>query len=113
MDNTTPTQLRFPAIDGFSIRADFNGGAMPSDFGALLVRGVDRQTGLVDRLSRAITDQHHPSYIDHTLSDLLRQRIYQCACGYADGNDANSLRHDPAFKLSLGRAPLDSDNSLA
>ena len=37
MDNSTPTQLRFPAIDGFSIRADFNGGAMSSDFGALLV----------------------------------------------------------------------------
>lgn len=113
MDNTTPTQLRFPSIDGFSVRADFNGGAMSSDFGALLVSGVDRQTGLVDRLANAITDQRHPSYIDHTLTDLLRQRIYQCACGYADGNDANSLRHDPAFKLSLGRAPLDKDTSLA
>lgn len=113
MDNTTPTQLRFPAINGFSVRADFNGGALSSDFGALLISGVDRQTGLIDRLACAITDQRHPSYIDHTVPDLLRQRIYQCACGYADGNDANSLRHDPVFKLSLGRAPLDSNTSLA
>ncbi|OBS07861.1 hypothetical protein Thpro_020004 [Acidihalobacter prosperus] len=47
------------------------------------------------------------------LADLLRQRIFQTACGYADGNDANDLRQDPAFKLALGRAPLDTDNDLA
>jgi hypothetical protein len=98
---------------GFTVRADFNGGALSSDFGALLLQGVDRQTGLIERLASAIQDQRHPSYIDHSLTDLLRQRIFQSACGYADGNDANSLRHDPAFKLALGRAPLDADTALA
>jgi len=98
---------------GFTVRADFDGGAVSSDFGALLLRGVDHQTGLIEHLASAIQDRRHPSYIDHSLVDLLRQRIFQSACGYADGNDANSLRHDPAFKLAVGRAPLDADSALA
>lgn len=77
------------------------------------LQGVDRQTGLVVRLASAIKDQRHPSYIEHSLTDLLRQRIFQTACGYADGNDANALRHDPMFNLATERAPLDADNALA
>ncbi len=46
MNDPTPTQLRFPALAGFTVRADFDGGEVSSDFGALLLRGVDRQTGL-------------------------------------------------------------------
>lgn len=98
---------------GFTVRGDFDGGAMSSDFGALLLHGVDRQTGLVASLAAAIQDRRHRSYIDHSMADLLRQRIFQTACGYADGNDANSLRHDPLFKLAAERAPLDTDNALA
>ncbi len=113
MNDSTPTQLRFPALAGFTVRADFDGGEVSSDFGALLLRGVDRQTGLVDRLAGAIRDTRHPSYIEHSLTDLLRQRIYQAACGYADGNDANTLRRDPAFKLAVDRAPLAEGNDLA
>ena len=113
MDNSTPSQLRFPASAGFTIRAEFDGGAMSSDFGALLLRGADLQTGLIDRLVSAIHDKRHASYIDHSLSDLLRQRIFQTASGYADGNDANTLRRDPLFKLAAGRAPLAEGNDLA
>ncbi len=113
MDPFTPTQLRFPAMAGFTVRAHFDGGAMSSDFGALLLHGVDRQTGLIDRLASAMDDRRHPSYVDHSLGDLLRQRIFQTACGYADGNDANRLRHDPVFKLAVERAPLDAGIALA
>ena len=113
MNDSIPMQLRFPAVAGFTVRADFEGGAVSSDFGALLLRSVDQQTGLIDRLAGAIEDRRHPSYIEHSLTDLLRQRIYQTACGYADGNDANSLRRDPIFKLAAERAPLDADNDLA
>jgi hypothetical protein len=113
MQHSTPEQLRFPPIAGYTVRADFNGGALSSDFGALLLRGIDRQIGLTERLAAAIQDKRHPSYIDHTLRDLLAQRIYQIASGYADGNDANSLRHDPLFKLSAERVPLDPTQALA
>lgn len=113
MDNSTPSQLRFPAIAGFSVHADFDGGALSSDFGSLLLRGADQQIGLISRLAGAIDDKRHPSYIDHTINDLLKQRIFQTACGYVDGNDANSLRRDPMFKLAVGRAPLSEGADLA
>src|SRR4029434_3053862 len=92
MSYSTPQQLCFPPIAGYTIRADFEGGALSSDFGALLLRGIDRQIGLTEPLAAALHDTRHQSYIDHTLRDLLAQRIYQIASGYADGNDANSLR---------------------
>lgn len=110
---STPEQLRFPPIAGSTVRADFEGGALSSDFGALLLRGIDRQIGLTARLAAAVRDKRHPSYIDHALRDLFAQRIYQIASGYADGNDANSLRHDPMFKLSVERPPLEPDQDLA
>jgi hypothetical protein len=113
MNDSAPCQLRFPSIPGFTVRGDFTGGALSSDFGALLLRGTEQQTALIDRLARAIDDKRHPSYIDHSMRDLLSQRIFQTACGYADGNDSKSLRNDPLFKLANGRAPLAADNNLA
>ena len=113
MSDCSPKQLCFPPIAGQTLRADFEGGALSSDFGALLLRGIDRQIGLTERLTAAIRDKRHQSYIDHPLRDLLAQRIYQIATGYADANDANSLRRDPLFKLGVERPPLDSTHDLA
>jgi len=113
MSDCSPKQLCFPPIAGHTIRADFEGGALSSDFGALLLRGIDRQIGLTERLTAAIQDKRHQSYIDHPLRDLLAQRIYQIAAGYADANDANSLRRDPLFKLGVERPPLDPTHDLA
>ena len=113
MRYSNPEQLCFPPVAGQTVRADFEGGALSSDFGALLLRGIDRQIGLTERLAAAIHDKRHPSYIDHPLRDLFAQRIYQIASGYADGNDANSLRRDPLFKLGLERRPLEAEQDLA
>src|SRR5262249_7300177 len=113
MPYSNPAQLCFPPVAGQTLRADFAGGALSSDFGALLFRGIDRQIGLTERLAAAIHDKRHPSYIDHPLRDLLAQRIYQLASGYADANDANHLRHDPLFKLELERSPLETAADLA
>src|SRR5437763_7676642 len=110
---SSPKQLCFPPVAGQTLRADFEGGALSSDFGPLLLRGIDRQIGLTERLATAVRDKRHPSYIDHPLRDLLAQRIYQIASGYADGNDANSLRHDPLFKLSPERPALEPAQDLA
>ena len=98
---------------GHTVRADFEGGALSLGFRALLLRGIDRQIGLTSRLAAAIRDRRHPSYVDHPLCDLIAQRVYQIASGYANGNDANSLRHDPLFKLSLDRLPLEDAQALA
>ncbi|MDQ6971587.1 MAG: transposase, partial [Mariprofundaceae bacterium] len=87
MTKTNPEQLRFPTIVGMSVRAGFDGGAMSSDFGALLLAGVDRQMGLSARLAASFTDRRHASYVEHELADLLKQRIYQQASAYEDCND--------------------------
>jgi hypothetical protein len=113
MSHSTPDVLRFPPVAGLTVRAEFDGGALSSDFGPLILRGIDQQIGLIDRLVDAVNDRRHPSYIDHSLRDLFTQRIFQIACGYADGNDANTLRTDPLFKLGLNRHPLVEAMDLA
>jgi hypothetical protein len=113
MAYSTPEQLCFHPVAGHTVRADFQGGALSSDFGALLLRGIDHQIGLTERLAAVLHDKRHPSYIDHPMRDLLAQRIYQIASGYADGNDANSLRRDPLFKLGVDRLPLEAVQDLA
>ena len=87
MSYSTSEPLCFPPVAGMTLRAEFDGGAMSSDFGPLILRGVDRQIGLIERLTQAVDDRRHPSYIKHPLHDLFAQRIFQIACGYADGND--------------------------
>ena len=56
MPYSTPEQLYFPPVAGYTVRADFEGGALSSDFGALLLRGIDRQIGLTERLAAAMHD---------------------------------------------------------
>jgi len=113
MPDCSPKQLCFPPIAGQTIRADCEGGALSSDFGALLLRGIDRQIRLTERLAAAIHAKRHPSSIDHPLRDLLAQRIYQLASGYADANDAHSLRRAPLFTLGVERPPLDPAHDVA
>ena len=113
MSQSTPEPLRFPPVDGLTVRADFDGGAMSSDFGPLILRGVDQQIGLTERLAQAIDDQRHPSCITHPLRDQIAQRIFQIGCGNEDANDANALRRDPLFKLGLDRRPLAQAMDLA
>jgi len=113
MTKSTPAQLRFARSAGFSIRADFAGGGLSSDVGPLLLRGVDRHIGLTARLAAALDDHRHSSYVKHASRELLTQRIFQIASGYEDGNDCQSLRHDPMFRLGAGRKPFDPDAALA
>ncbi len=81
--------------------------------GALLLSAVDRRIGMINRLTAAIVDTRDTRYITHTQRELLTQRVFQIASGYEGGNDANSLRNDPMFKLAADKAPLDIDNPLA
>jgi hypothetical protein len=100
-------------VAGLTVRGDFDGGALSSDFGPLLRRGVDQPIGLTERLAAAFQDQRHPSYLTHPLRDLFAQRIYPIACAYEDGHDAHALRTDPLFKLGLERRPLEATADLA
>ena len=105
------TQLSFPfaKISGKKVTVDFSGDQVTSDAGVLLLGAVAERIGLADRLIQAIRDSRHPSYITHSLKDLLLQRIFQIACGYEDALDADTLREDPAFKVACDRLPSEGD----
>jgi DDE family transposase len=77
-----------------------------SDGGAILLKAVDARWGLTERLAASLGDRREPGKVAHPLRDLLRQRVFGLACGYADGNDAARLAEDPVHKLLLDRDPL-------
>jgi hypothetical protein len=82
------------------VEADFSGGVITSDAGALLLREADRQIGLLDALDAAIPDPRHPFLIAHPQRTLLAQRVFGIACGYEDLNDHQRLRDDPLWQLA-------------
>lgn len=104
IDNNNQKAL-FANVSGKRTEADFTGGRISSDGGALLPREVDRRIGLTDRLSKVIPDRRDQSRIHHSLAELLKQRIYGLALGYEDLNDHDSLRDDPGLQTSVGRDP--------
>jgi hypothetical protein len=78
-----------------------------ADGGAVLLKTIDDRLGLTWRLASAIRDRRQPGKVAHPLRDLLRQRVFGLACGYADCNDAARLVDDPIHKLLLERDPID------
>lgn len=99
-------ELSFARILGKRVEGAFDGGTLTSDSGALLLREVEQRMGIIDRIASALTDHRHQSYVAHSLIDLLKQRVFQIACGYEDTNDCNELRSDPGFKAACDRLPI-------
>jgi hypothetical protein len=99
-------QVEFPYAGARKVRAIFDAKPISSDGGALLLREVDRRLGLLESLATALPDQRDPRYVEHTLLELLRQRVYGIALGYEDCNDATTLRRDPVLKTCCGRDPF-------
>jgi hypothetical protein len=108
--NTEP--LRFASRGARTVVADFHGGRLTADAGALLLAELADRLGLVDALDAAIPDPRHPLYIVHDQKTLLAQRITAIALGYEDLNDHLTLRSDPALQVAAGRDP-DPDRTLA
>jgi hypothetical protein len=107
MSDSQPV-LNFPLLSRKPVQVDFSGGSLSSDGGLLLLAQLDRHLHLTEQVAASLHDPRRPERIHHSLLDLLRQRVYQIAAGYEDANDATVLRHDPALKLAVGRAPLSS-----
>ena len=105
---TTPPLRSLSPVAGKAIIARFDGGQMASDAGVLVLREVEQRLGIAERLAACIDDPRLPERVRHGVADILRFRMLMIAAGYEDGNDADSLRHDPAFKLALDHLP-DSD----
>jgi hypothetical protein len=94
---------------------DFAGGTLTTDAGLLLVREFDEQLALTADVCGRVGDTRDGRYVTHDIATLLRQRLYQIAAGYEDVNDADRLRHDPAFQVMAGngRDPLGSQPTLS
>jgi len=109
MPNSISKNICFEGIKSKKIEADFNGGRIVTDAGAILLRGADRKLNFINNLSSAINDTRHKSYIDHSIKDILSQRINAIACGYEDGNDHRELRKDPIFKIANNHGTQEAD----
>ena len=106
MEQDSQEELTFANVGGKKVQARFDGGTVTSNAGALILRAVDRCTGIVDRVVDALSDWRDPRYVVHELGDLVRQRVFQIALGYEDADDADALRTDPALKMACERLPL-------
>src|SRR5213592_236668 len=88
------------------IIARFDQAHASSDGGAVLLKALDDRLGVTERLALSLSDPRQSGKVEHELIELVRQRVYGIACGYADCNDAARLAHDPVHKLLLERDPL-------
>ena len=108
-NDSTAQSVLFPALFGKRVVAQFDQPHGSSDGGALLLKACDERLGLTERLSGCLADDRQPGKIRHTLEELIRQRVFAIACGYADCNDAARLAEDPIQKLLVGRDPIAGD----
>src|SRR5918994_4645549 len=96
-------QFEFEGFGGRRVVAAFDGGAVTSDAGGLLLRHTDRAVGLIERVAACFHDNREQDQVVHTLPALVGQRIVGIALGYEDVNDHDELRHDPVLALFADR----------
>jgi len=113
--NDTLLPFALPSIGKKKVTAAFDAGQASCDGGVLLLAGADKRLGLIDMLAALIPDHCDPSRITHTMSDILRPRIFAIGCGYPDADDLDDLRTDPASSWLAGgcrRAAMTSPRTL-
>ena len=103
MPNCTQEEMMFGRLGRRVIEANFDGGALSSDGGLMLLRQVDRRIGLSKAVAGALHDPRRQDMIVHEMRDLVAQRLYALCCGYEDLNDHAALRNDPLMQTAVGR----------
>jgi len=98
-----PDWYDFARVEGRSVVASFDGGAITSDAGGLLLGATDRAIGLVDRFASCFRDVRAATLIEHEVKTLIGQRVFGIALGYEDLNDHDTLRHDPIMAVLAGK----------
>src|SRR5437867_3969666 len=111
VQSTTPAFLFQPRPD-CSVAVAFDGGTLSSEGGCLLLAEVDQRLGLLQRLADCFTDYRDPDLIEHSVADLVRQRVYGLALGYEDLNDHDHLRLDPLLAILVGKSDLSGQSRL-
>jgi hypothetical protein len=95
--------FEFAAVERRSVVAGFDGGAITSDAGALLLKATDGAIGLLERFADCFIDRREPAQVEHSVRTLVGQRIFGIALGYEDLNDHDELRHDPVMAVLVGK----------
>jgi hypothetical protein len=93
----------FQSLARRQVIAGFDGGTITSDAGGLLLREVEAKTGLLANLARCFDDYRDPDLLEHTVEDLIKQRVFALALGYEDLNDHDQLRADPLLATLVGK----------
>jgi Transposase DDE domain group 1 len=99
----SPALFEFAPVEGRAVVAGFDGGAITSDAGALLLGATDRAIDLVGRFAACFTDARDPERVEHAVATLVGQRVFGIALGYEDLNDHDRLRHDPVLAVLAGK----------
>lgn len=97
-------ELEFQGLNGRRVVADFEGGSVTGEAGGLLLREVEKSRRIVGRLAGCFEDRRDGSRIEHTLEQLLAQRVMALALGWEDLNDHDRLRTDPLIGVLSGKA---------
>jgi len=105
----SPTEMDFGRAGGRRVAADFDGGMVSSDAGALLLGETDKAIGLTDRFAACFGDGRSPLFTVHALKALVAQRVFGLALGYEDLNDHDELRRDPVLGVVLGKLTSDGE----
>ena len=103
MTDCTSSRIEFPACSKRRVEADFSGGDISSNGGAVLLDLAERRVGLLSGLARRVHDRRQAGKVAHGLVPLLRQRVFAVALGYEDVNDHDGLRDDLALQTACGR----------
>ena len=103
MTQCSQRELLFQDLGSREVVARFDGGQVTSDAGGLLLREVEAKFHFIDQFAGCFSDHRDPDLIEHTLSELLKQRIFGLCLGYEDLNDHDQLRHDPLLAVLAGK----------
>jgi hypothetical protein len=101
------SEFGFEASGRRAVVARFDGGTISSDGGAFLLRQTDKRLNLLSRLAGCFLDGRNQNLVEHTIQEMLSQRVYGLALGYEDINDHEQLRKDPVFGILAGREALE------
>jgi hypothetical protein len=98
-----PALFDFAPVEGRAVVAAFDGGAITSDAGALLLSQADRAIRLSERFAGCFTDQRMPDLVEHSVTTMVIQRVMGIALGYEDLIDHDQLRCDPVLATLVGK----------
>ena len=107
-----PTQLEFHSLGKREVVGKFDGGSITSDAGGLLLRETEMRTGILSRFAACFRDLRDPELIEHTVADLVAQRVYGLALGYEDLNDHDDLRRDPLLAVLVGKEDPEGEGRI-